>query len=1107
MPDSGSDGAWNLDVVAEVIGKEVSKSLNWVVVTRYFDQPNAVIPNEAVFQNLCKLVNKISGKPIAMEGLLGNWGNKRGQLAMLSLAASCPRQAVDCSSLLPSDRDSSIDSEVPTPANFSWLCPPLYTSLISLANSGLANEVLHVLTAAAQQFPEHVLLGLAMAKDPQSGVRADLLKRLLPFFTSGAGSRGSSILVMKRLADTNPELLVLLFRLGFKRATTVHEILEIDSRRRSFVGIDRRVEDEGAPDELLGFWCILADRSDFNLEAKLQKVMDAFVSESQKTSFSKYLMNFMKNYLPQIRYKEMAGGLLSVETFGIIVRLLRGTVSVSPDELGALTSEGSQYVQQLQQQQQQQQQQQLVRQQQVFGQPQGTGTGVNISRSVPVDGSAAGISNPGTAAFGQKQQQQIPPEIEEMANSYFQKIYTAEMSIPDVISMLKRFKTSTVKNELDIFRCMIHNLFDEYRFFHKYPEKELQVTGRLFGTLIQQHLVSNFTLGIALRYVLEALRKDPEQGGEKMFRFGKISLEQFSSRLNEWPQYCSHLVQINHLSRHCPELFKEAQMAVSAPPPPSSPHSSHPPAATAATSVPVASVPSSSPASTVGGSGASVGSEWSSVGDGELVAQMTQLSVDASSRTSDAISDQYTGKQPPEDASRTTDTTTEIDRMCAVNQETAITVVPPESARDQIYFIINNIAKNNIEAKCAELKAVLQPEHFNWFAYYLVVKRLSNQLNLHPLYITIIDTIDDERMTKALQNSVFHNVTKLLQSSKITTSSSERSILRHLGSWLGQVTLARNKPLLQRRVDLKELLFWGYENGRLIAVCTFVAKILEGAKDSRVFRPPNPWLMAILGVMKELFDLEDLKMNIKFEVQVLCNNIKVQLEDIPKGNLLADCQVPIKDRSPDFNPKPGSVGSTSPSPASHSIPKVSNEGSLPPALPPSAASVAPSSQEELSAHDKGEPAVVSGAGTLTAADLAAEQTVIPNLAPHVVINSSLAFFGKNPNYCRIVPLAIDRAIRDMIQSVVEHCATITCATMKMLILKDFAVEPNEMNLRTAAQLMITNLAGSLALVTCKEPLRISIGNHLRTLLTQVNADAASMEQIVQVKICSREYCS
>lgn len=63
---------------------------------------------------------------------------------------------------------------------------------------------------------------------------------------------------------------------------------------------------------------------------------------------------------------------------------------------------------------------------------------------------------------------------------------------------------------------MIHNLFDEYRFFHKYPVIELKITGELFGTIINNHLVKGLTLGVALRYVLEALKRPIL----KMYRFG-----------------------------------------------------------------------------------------------------------------------------------------------------------------------------------------------------------------------------------------------------------------------------------------------------------------------------------------------------------------------------------------------------------------------------------------------------------------------------------------------------------------------------------------------------------------------------------------------------------
>lgn len=56
----------------------------------------------------------------------------------------------------------------------------------------------------------------------------------------------------------------------------------------------------------------------------------------------------------------------------------------------------------------------------------------------------------------------------------------------------------------------------------------------------------------------------------------------------------------------------------------------------------------------------------------------------------------------------------------------------------------------------------------------------------------------------------------------------------------------------------------------------------------------------------------------------------------------------------------------------------------------------------------------------------------------------------------------------------------------------------------AAHLMVSNLAGSLALVTCKEPLRVSIGNHMRSLLSTAvpTADQATTETLVH--LCSSE---
>ena len=90
----------------------------------------------------------------------------------------------------------------------------------------------------------------------------------------------------------------------------------------------------------------------------------------------------------------------------------------------------------------------------------------------------------------------------------------------------------------------------------------------------------------------------------------------------------------------------------------------------------------------------------------------------------------------------------------------------------------------------------------------------------------------------------------------------------------------------------------------LIAVTPFVAKILEGAKNSTIFRPPNPWLMGLMGVFRALYNVDDLKMNIKFEVEVLCKNVGLKLEDIPLRNADLSKRIPpVKEKNPDFNLK------------------------------------------------------------------------------------------------------------------------------------------------------------------------------------------------------------
>lgn len=75
--------------------------------------------------------------------------------------------------------------------------------------------------------------------------------------------------------------------------------------------------------------------------------------------------------------------------------------------------------------------------------------------------------------------------------------------------------------------------------------------------------------------------------------------------------------------------------------------------------------------------------------------------------------------------------------------------------------------------------------------------------------------------------------------------------------------------------------------------------------------------------------------------------------------------------------------------------------------------------------------------------------------------------------------------------------TIALITTREIVLKDFALDPNGNKLLEAANQMVQCLAGSLAMVTCREPLRMSMSNQLKEILKKYELPQKELEQIVK----------
>lgn len=88
--------------------------------------------------------------------------------------------------------------------------------------------------------------------------------------------------------------------------------------------------------------------------------------------------------------------------------------------------------------------------------------------------------------------------------------------------------------------------------------------------------------------------------------------------------------------------------------------------------------------------------------------------------------------------------------------------------------------------------------------------------------------------------------------------------------------------------------------------------------------------------------------------------------------------------------------------------------------------------------------------------------------------------------------AAERAVTEIIAPVVERSVTIAAISSSQLISKDFALEPDEIRYRDSAYTAVRALAGSLALVTCKEPLRSSMTHNIR-MISRENPELALPE--------------
>ncbi|KID92846.1 CCR4-Not complex component, Not1 [Metarhizium guizhouense ARSEF 977] len=575
----------------------------------------------------------------------------------------------------------------------------------------------------------------------------------------------------------------------------------------------------------------------------------------------------------------------------------------------------------------------------------------------------------------------LPATANSKMEDHYKKMYGGEEDVRTIVDILREYKHSRDPLDQDTFACMIHGLFDEYNHYQDYPLEALATTAVLFGGIISHKLISDLPLKIGLGMILEAVRDHSLD--KPMYKFGLQALIQLYVRFQEWPGFCRQLLQIPGLQGT--EAFKRAEDAVH----------DH---------------------------------------EGDLVRSRNGAGTPlALAFKSDTFTNGSSEEQPGSDTQAPAFTAIGVDPIPpGIEFEE-----PGEEEQGKIQFVLNNITEGTIQSMRNELREMLECKHQQWFASHLVEERAKMQPNYHHVYLELVTLLQDKALWDEVLRETYISVSRMLNSEATMQNSTERTHLKNLGGWLGLLTLARDRPIRHRNIAFKQLLIEAHDTKRLIIIIPFVCKVLTQGAKSTVFRPPNPWLMDIIHLLIELYHHAELKLNLKFEIEVLCKGLNLDHKSIePSGEILNR-----------------------------------------PALEESTEVLGP---EQLEAFEN---ISLNGLGSSVGAGISTQAVAatIPDLGPLITIPPTNEMVISTTRLHEIVRNAMTRALQDIIQPVVDRSVTIAAISTAQMVRKDFVAEPDENRMRASAISMVKATAGGLALVTSKEPLRANLTNHMRNL--------------------------
>ena len=475
--------------------------------------------------------------------------------------------------------------------------------------------------------------------------------------------------------------------------------------------------------------------------------------------------------------------------------------------------------------------------------------------------------------FDEIQDQQInSKEIEEEISQLLRSMFEGKISSDNIINLLIIYKSSKEKRKIELFSCLIHQLIVEYKFFSKYPKDKLKLLAELFGKIINNKLLEGVLETLALNYISESIKS----GNEKLYYFGINALYQIVGNISCWPKYIKLLLDMEQIKQNNSlymMILRENEK---------------------------------------------IQKRYIYENSENIMKQNGKVSSSLSENKNSDIEMEDNGKTNKENNTKEnvdklkhklsgTPKSFILNEMNSININNSTTAIASNSEENDSYLgkVILNAkllleinSQSDILEKASEINKFLNNNETNIkiFSYILVTTKIIQSKNIF-YYNELFTQINNPILYKYVLKYTIKYIQALLKIKSLYIEEKLFTILKNLGSWLGLITILKNKPILARDIDFRELITDSYVKDKLIITIPFVCKVFSFVSKSKIFNINNPWINSILCLLKEIYFLHSLNHSIKREIHSFFENIKIDMNSV-KINIqyLNDIKKPEKER-------------------------------------------------------------------------------------------------------------------------------------------------------------------------------------------------------------------